>query len=226
MEDILDTGIFIKGAVDANELYQHALDAVMRFDPHGRTAADIHELRFPTPNFPGATMIGAHGTHTGIAVIYREDGGPVRTDEDFLLSHATCPSDACSPDDHVPGFQVAVTFRNSRDFADVARNWNAGDLHAALVSAVGLMLDGLGIEWDWANDVSGINHGYEGLDQLPKKLDEETQRQKTLRRFSGVPIPLNSTLGFLLFADAMAAKAAAAEEEDDEDPEDEQYGSW
>ena len=123
---------------------------------------------YGTSEFDGLRTRG-HGIGQGFCsmydVDYHADGGVI---QDGTITHESWCDDPCDDEharDAFPAY-VRIEFDTTYGYRD-SRGWGCGDLHAALVGAIGRWCDERGLRWCWENEFTGeIHQGADGLDEL------------------------------------------------------------
>lgn len=176
---MLNTGIYIHGTTDVDALYNFALDALLTAENQGRTTRnlDILNRRAEIPYRPGVWVKGVNAEQpdsnplpASLGLWYRKDGSPVMTKVQAEQEWARCKN-GCERDVHAPSHHLLLGFSVSMFWDDEQRNWNPGDMAAALLVTIGTWLDINGVKWTWRNElISEYATGYDGVDDFHSKV--------------------------------------------------------
>jgi hypothetical protein len=224
----LQSAMFVHAAVDADELYDTTLEAMLAFDSNMSGFTDVSKVEQPVTITPGLWMKSPVGLSTKAMVLYKPDGAPALDEADALLQRAACRNPECKPENHFPAHRLMVAFETHVDYNDVRRNWNCGQLHAALLFKLGAWLDDRGIPWSWTSEADDtVHNGYDGLNELGEKSKEYNLRQAYEYAMATMPpVPMNSVMGLMIMADQVAMRAAADTDDEDDEPEDDRYAPY
>lgn len=166
----LNTEIYLHGQVDIPEFFEFCQRALLAFDGQSRRLDQIiwhdKDSYWNDGSRCRANKIGQN-LPAILEVTYRSDG-PLLTVEGAAEHNDYCNEDGdCDRSSHKPPHWARISLDTAYGYRDPHRNWNCGDLHAALIRIFGGYLDTRDVPFSWENEYTGeVHDGYNNLDGL------------------------------------------------------------
>lgn len=128
-------------------------------------------VAFPDGYWSRNNSVG-QGLPAWLLTKYRIDA-PLQPEEQVLEHDKWCcldgePDEICDLESHrEQACWMKVDFDTAYGYRHPQTGWNCGDLHAALVTQLGLWLNKQELRWCWRNEYTGdIYQGHDGIDTL------------------------------------------------------------
>lgn len=152
----LSTDVYIQGPVDLAQLKQIVQQTLAAFDEHDRTPEE-QAWNEESETFPHSwsTVVG-QGLPAWTYIHFGADGQWRQADDEEDDGYFTPKHFA------VVDFDTAYSYRGPD-------GQTCSGLHVALMTQLGVWLDGLGVKWQWRDEYTGkVHDAYDGFETFGK----------------------------------------------------------
>lgn len=166
----LHTYIYVQGHVDAGAVFSEILNWDLMFSNRKDSPEDIGR-HYGEDDQRGCEYVSVKDEEplaAFLAMWYRTGGDAVTEEDKAEWEGAHCGSPNCTSHLIAP-CRLLIGMSTPMSYVDTHREWNAGNLHSALIWQLGAWLDGQKVPWQWHANITGeVRTGYSELDDLAK----------------------------------------------------------